>query len=110
MLKIDVCAHRAWVVLSLLSIGLAAAEPAFVPKNGFVPDRATAVKIAEAILVPIYGEQVLKQRPFKATLSRDRWIVEGTFHQAKGEVLSGGVALIEIKQSTGEILQVIHGK
>lgn len=98
------------VVLFTFALTAVAAESSYMPKNGYVPDKATAVKIAEAVLVPIYGEQVLKQRPFRATLSVDRWIIEGSFNHPKGEVWVGGVALIEIKKSSGEILKVVHGK
>jgi hypothetical protein len=31
----------------------------FVSKSGFVPDAATALKIAEAVLIPVYGEPVI---------------------------------------------------
>lgn len=81
-----------------------------LPKKGFIPDSVTAVKIAEAILVPIYGKEVLKQRPFKSNLQGDIWKIEGTFHQIKGHLRLGGVASLEIKKSTGQILKVIHGK
>src|SRR5262249_7899264 len=30
------------------------------PKEGYVPDAATAIKIAEAVWIPIYGEETLK--------------------------------------------------
>ena len=89
---------------------LAVAQSRFIPKNGFVPDKATAVKVAEAILVPIYGADILKQRPFKAGFYADRWIVEGTFPVSKGRNPLGGVAVIEIHKTTGEILRVTHGK
>ena len=98
------------VAMFMLSLTAVAAEPGYTPKVGYVPDQATAVKIAEAVLVPIYGDQVLQQRPFKATLNGDRWTVEGSFNHPKGEAWVGGVALIEIKKSSGEILKVTHGK
>ena len=35
-------------------------------KDGFVPDSITAVKIAEAVLVPVYGkEKIESEWPFK---------------------------------------------
>src|SRR5438067_2387784 len=39
------------------------------PQPGFVPDQATALKIAEAVLIPIYGADMIEQeKPFVATL------------------------------------------
>ena len=102
--------HRSIIGLLFIASVAVATEPFYVPKNGYVPDKVTAIKVAEAILVPIYGNEVLKERPFKATLSGDRWIIEGSANHPKGEVFAGGVALIEIKKSSGEILKVIHGK
>ena len=48
------------VKMALLAIGLCLGAgvvlAGYVPKNGFVPDEKTAIKIAEAVLFPIYGE------------------------------------------------------
>jgi hypothetical protein len=83
--------------------------PMFTPKGGFVPNEETAVKIAEAVLIPVYGEkQVLSERPFKATLKGDSWTVQGTLACAPHCV--GGTALVEISKSTGQILQMFHTK
>jgi hypothetical protein len=77
------------------------------PKNGFVPNRKTAIAIAEAVLVPVYGEEKIKsEEPFSATLDGDTWWVRGSL--PKGFV--GGVAEIEISKSKGCILQMVHGK
>jgi hypothetical protein len=49
------------------------------PPNGFVPDKETAIKIAEAVWLPIYGESVLSQKPYEVMLIDEKiWIVEGT--------------------------------
>jgi len=43
-----------------------------MPKNGFVPDAGTAKKIAEAIWVPIYGQEMIDgEKPFQAELFHD---------------------------------------
>jgi len=77
------------------------------PKDGFVPDQETAVKIAEAILTPIYGaSQVQAEKPFVASLKREVWTVTG--HLPEGA--DGGVAEVRISKLTGEILSVSHGK
>ena len=72
----------------------------------YVPDEKTAIKVAEAILYPIYGEKIYKQRPFTAILSNDVWIVKGSL--PKG--MLGGVAYIEIQKSDCRVLEVTHGK
>lgn len=49
------------------------------PPKGYVPDETTAVRIAEAVLSPIYGEEQIKnERPFKGRLVEGVWIVSGT--------------------------------
>lgn len=86
------------------------------PKEGFVPDKATAVKIAEAVLIPVYGKkQTASEWPFKARLKDGVWTVEGTLHcrDAKGHVTTacmGGVAVVRISKSDGRILSMIHYK
>jgi NTF2 fold immunity protein len=76
-------------------------------KVDYVPDGDTAVRIAEAIWLPIYRKGIYEDKPFVARLkSPDVWIVEGTL--AKG--LLGGVPYIEIQKSDWKILMVTHGK
>lgn len=81
--------------------------PRVVPSNGFVPDEVTAVRIAEAIWLPIYSERVLRQKPFKATLKNGVWHVKGTL-PAWARV--GGTAIAEIAKADGRILRISHGK
>jgi hypothetical protein len=77
----------------------------FVPHNGFVPDERTAIKIAEAIWYPIYGDEIYDEKPFKAELNDSVWIVHGTLNYDVG-----GIAYIEIQKSDCKILRVTHGK
>jgi len=80
----------------------------YIPPNGFVPDAATATRIAEAVWIPIYGaEPIAKEKPFKATLKGDVWTVTGK-DLPPGTV--GGVAEAEISKRDGRILRVIHGQ
>lgn len=78
------------------------------PKDGFVPDAKTAIKIAVAVWEPIYGEdQIAGQKPYRARLDTNGvWIVEGSL--PKGYL--GGVAIAEIAKEDGRILRVSHGK
>lgn len=77
----------------------------FAPKNGFVPDQVTAVRIAEAILIPIYGEgQIKSERPFKATLRNGVWTVTGTLPPQ----FTGGTAMVRLAKADGRVFFVIH--
>jgi hypothetical protein len=86
-----------------------AEQPSFVPKKGFVPDEKTAITVAEAILVPIYGEKLIAgERPFHAALnSKGIWTVQGSLPAGSD---AGGVAIVRIERQTGRILYVMHGK
>jgi len=79
----------------------------YKPPNGYVPDAETAVTIAVAIWIPIYGEdEIKKQKPYTAELNDTVWIVTGSLPE--GSV--GGVALAEISKESGQIIRVSHGK
>jgi len=87
-----------------------AGRPA-VPKDGFVPNQETAMRIAEAVWIPLYGkEQIDQEKPFVAELKHDVWIVSGTLHGEAGTISKGGVAKIKISKKDGRVLEVSHGK
>ena len=92
--------------VALLAVAASAAEKKpWIPKNGFVPDSRTAIRIAEAVWIPIYGEEhIAKEKPFRAELRGDTWFVQGTL--PAGTV--GGTAIAEIAKLDGRILRVIH--
>jgi hypothetical protein len=85
-------------------------------KSRFVPDSATAVEIAEAVLIPVYGRKHIEsERPFTATLSDGVWTVSGTLRCSDGKggtttVCVGGVAAVEISQKDGRIRRMWHSK
>jgi hypothetical protein len=95
-----------------LSIGLGAGQgqgPARA--GGYVPDEATAAKIAEAVLTPRYGEKQIEwERPFHAELTGDTWTVTGTMHCPAGKACVGGVAKVRISATDARILSMTHGK
>jgi hypothetical protein len=65
-----------------------------------------AIRIAEAVLIPIYGQkQGESERPFSAKLAKNVWRVEG--YLAPGVL--GGVAEVAIDTRDGRILCVYHG-
>lgn len=76
------------------------------PADGYVPNAETAIIIAEAVLIPIYGKDVLKKKPFHTKLDGNKWVVEGSLNPLR----PGGLPIVEISKSTGEILRVSHGK
>ena len=79
----------------------------YTPENGFIPDEITALKVAEAILFPIYGaDKINSEKPFKAEFENGVWYISGTLPKH----MKGGTAMVEISKKTGEILRVSHGK
>lgn len=95
----------------MLVCGLASAQERLRANNspaaGYVPDGATAIKIAVAVWEPIYGHvQIASEAPDIARLKDGVWYVQG--HLPEGH--DGGVAEIEISKGTGEILRLSHGK
>ncbi len=79
----------------------------YIPKEGFVPNEITAIKIAEAVWLPIYGEKVYQNRPYNAKLEKGVWIIEGSL---PADFTQGGVPYIEIQKKDGKIIKVYHSK
>ncbi|PTS99418.1 hypothetical protein DBR27_13580 [Flavobacterium sp. HMWF030] len=78
--------------------------------NNLVPNKQTAIKIAEAIWLPLYGNKIYNEKPFVAELSASGvWIVKGTLKDLDLGA-KGGVAYIEIQKSDCKILKIYHGK
>jgi len=103
-------------MLLLAAVALCQDAAAYKPPSGFVPDSKTAIAIAEAVLMPVYGkEHIESERPFIATMKVDVWTVTGTLHcpDGKGGITTkclGGVAVVKISKSNGRILYMLHGK
>lgn len=77
------------------------------PQRSYVPNAECAIKIAEAIWLPIYGKGIYDSKPFTAVLKGDSvWVVEGTLPKR----MLGGTPYIEIQKSDCKILKVTHGK
>jgi hypothetical protein len=88
-------------------VSAAAADPGYKPPRGYVPDERTAVAIAEAVLMPIFGAgQIAQERPFHAVLHGNVWEVAGSLPPG----WDGGVAFVQINKDDGRILRVTHGK
>jgi hypothetical protein len=89
----------------------------YKPKDGFVADSRTAVKIAEAVLIPVYGEeQIRSEEPFTAHLKGDVWTVGGTLRCPDGKGgftttdCDGGVAVVKLSKADGRVLFMMHYK
>jgi NTF2 fold immunity protein len=79
--------------------------------GGFVPDEETAIKIAEAILFPIYGEQTIReQKPYVVKLVEGKWIIDGSLPKAKDpeDAIVGGTFHIVISQRDAKVLEIGH--
>jgi hypothetical protein len=110
---------RAVIVISVLAAVVTIAysqtqqDPSVRPKEGFVPNAETAVKVGEAVLIPVYGkEKILGERPFEAALQGDVWTVQGTLHCGgpPGTLCTGGTAVVKISKTSGQILFMTHYK
>jgi len=93
------------IALSITAASVAADKQPWIPAKGFVPDSATAIRIAEAVWIPIYGEKLIaSEKPYRATLRGDTWIVTGSLPAG----VTGGTAIAEIAKRDGRIRRVIH--
>jgi NTF2 fold immunity protein len=101
-----VCVFIGGILLAVMAF-LMIKDDSFKPKAGFVPDEETAIRIAEAIWIPIFGKETIdREKPFKATLTHRVWMVTGSLPEG----LKGGVAIAEISKQDARILKVIHEK
>lgn len=86
-----------------------AARVAFYqPPHGIISTPTTAARIAEISLNAIYGaDQIRTELPLKVRIAREVWHITG---RDMGPGYIGGVAEIDLCQSTGQVLRVVHGK
>lgn len=84
----------------------------YKPKDGYVPNKETAIKIAIAIWGPIYGEKKIEEeKPYSAVLKDGIWFVSSSLPKnTVSEVTVGGVAEAEISKDNGRIIRITHGK
>ena len=76
-----------------------------LPKEGLVPDKETAIKIAEVVLFRLYGEEdIIAQRPYKVKKRDDIWWISGTLKPNE----FGSAFNIAISKQTGGILHLEH--
>ncbi|MBX3043923.1 MAG: hypothetical protein KF896_09415 [Ignavibacteriae bacterium] len=81
----------------------------------YLPDTNTAVKIAEAIWIAHFGDDVLRQLPYEVNLERGTdtiWHIKGTaYFSNEPNVLSfGGVAMLSIRSKDCKIIELNHSE
>jgi Clp amino terminal domain, pathogenicity island component/NTF2 fold immunity protein len=73
-----------------------------VPTAGCVPNAETAIRIAEAVWSPIFGDEIVKsQRPFHAELMNETWTVRGS-----RPVPTERSLIAQIEKNDGRILKL----
>src|SRR5580765_3832460 len=93
------------MILLLTSLVFSQLNNGYAPPTGYVPDAKTAVNIAEAVLVPVYGKkQIESERPFTATLKDGVWTVAGTLRCLGGK---GGVAVVRMAKQDARIVYML---
>ena len=90
-----------WVV-DLLRQQAAAQHRETRERVPLVPDAETAIRIAEAVWAPVYGQKrVEEQRPLQVGLVGNTWTVSGKAGDAENEPL-----IAMISRWTGEVFQI----
>ena len=83
-------------------------RPGYIPKDGFVPDKKTAIAIARAVLSPIYGEKKIEiDEEFTVLSDANTWHISSHTTPPTKYALGGGFEL-EISKSNGCILRLIQ--
>ena len=69
-------------------------------------DEKSALQIAEIVLVRVYGEKVLKERPWNSSKAEGVFEIWGTMKKTE----LGGVASIRISAADARVISIEHGK
>ena len=76
----------------------------YIPANGYVPDAQTAIYIATAVALPIYGKKKIdSEAPLHAGLKDGVWTVIGNPPKSLG-----GELIVQLDKKTGAVLFVSH--
>jgi hypothetical protein len=71
-----------------------------------VPNEKTAASIAEAILIPIYGDkQIQSEKPFRVTLQDNIWLIEGALPDPPEP---RGNFVLRLSKVNGKVLFITH--
>ena len=84
---------------------VAAKAKSYMPAEGYIPDAETAISVATAISMPIYGKKVIdSELPLRAELKGGVWTIIGTFHGTG----TGGEVIVQLNKRTGAVVFVTH--
>src|SRR6266702_8437414 len=74
-----------FILMCMLVLGGSRYLSTAASKSDYVPDEATAVRVAEAVLIPLHGrQQVEAQRPYTvSTPEKGYWLVSGSAPQGQ---------------------------
>ena len=76
------------------------------PTNGYLPDEKTAIQVAKAILISVYGEVTVKnEEPFTASLEGNIWTVKGAVRP-----YPSGNAEVKLSKTDGAVLFLTHSQ
>ena len=93
------------VVVWILFLGLAWAENPLESSLGVIRDRKTAIKVAESILMSVYGrERVEREQPFIAELDDGNWYVYPKSN--KRPIVFGGGFHITLSQKDARVIEI----
>ena len=93
-------------LLTLISLVLANAVVAEEKplSGGIVPDKETAIAVAEAVLFRAYGKKTIEsQKPYKVSLTDGEWYIFGSLFEDPNGPVFGGVFRIVISQKDGRV-------
>jgi hypothetical protein len=77
-------------------------DQTFARPKAIVSDEETAMRIAEAIWIPIFGQElIVRQKPFRAKLENDVWTVKGSLPEG----CTTGAIVARISKYDGAILE-----
>lgn len=72
-----------------------------------IPDKQTAIAVAEPILFKIYGkDQILGEKPYNISLIDGYWLLSGLLPEG----YKGGTFLIILSEKDGRVIKLTHGK
>lgn len=77
-----------------------------LPDEGVIPTAEVAAKVALAISIVKYGDEVLEEMPLQICQIGGVWKIQGTLRDG----VKGGVIHIELNKSDGKIRSMWHDK
>jgi len=97
-------------VFAILSMPLLGSEKKIslsgnLPEVNLNLDKKTAARIAEAVFVRLYGEEILNERPWLVSENDEIFFVKGTMRHSLG-----GVAKMVINKKNGAIIMCVLEK